>query len=130
MRFYFLLVLFFIFSITVSAQSNKVLTLNLRVYDHIIDLQNRGLLLELDPTSLPYTTGEVYEALLKVEEETLSEVEVVWYNSVKKVVSPKSKVVEEKALVINASIEGGFNVKNTNRQNLLRPEDQNLYCFC
>ncbi|OAN60329.1 hypothetical protein A8B79_10290 [Balneola sp. EhC07] len=127
MRFYFLLVLFFVFSITVSAQSNKILTLNLRVYDHITHLQNRGLLLELDPTSLPYTTGEVYEALLKVEEETLSEVEAVWYNSVKKVVSPKSKDVEEKAVVINASIEGGFNFKNTNRLNLLRPEDKNLY---
>ena len=101
--------------------------MNLRVYDHITHLQNRGLLLELDPTSLPYTTGEVYEALLKVEEETLSEVEAIWYNSVKKIVSPKSKGVEEKALVINASIEGGFNVKNTNRQNLLRSEDQNLY---
>ncbi|MEQ9311035.1 MAG: hypothetical protein RJQ05_00715 [Cytophagales bacterium] len=127
MKFYLLVLGILLGSIAVSAQSNKVLTLNLRVYDHITHLQNRGLLLELDPTSLPYTTGEVLEALLKVEEEMLSEVEAIWYNSVYKVVSSKSKGVEEKVLIINASIEGGFNFKNTNRLNLLRPKDQSLY---
>jgi len=48
------------------------------VYVAIQRLQNRGFLLELNPTALPYTEGEVQAALSSLTAATLDDAERVW----------------------------------------------------
>ncbi|MYH07529.1 MAG: hypothetical protein F4146_03025, partial [Rhodothermaceae bacterium] len=53
--------------ILVQAQGNRLLPVNDYAYEYIVRLQRRGHLLELNPTSLPYRRGDVWDALSRLE---------------------------------------------------------------
>jgi hypothetical protein len=60
-------------------QSNRLINTRDWSYEYIERLQQRGYLLGLNPTDLPYTTGAVRKALHDIDPTTLSTVEAGWY---------------------------------------------------
>ncbi len=112
-----------------AAQENQVIPLNQQVYRYIKNFQQRGYLLELNPTAMPYTKGDVYEAMQSVEPEKLSPTELFWYQHIKRVLSFEEKVSKDKQLYVHGMLSGGFDLNNTNREDGARPLKQQPYFF-
>lgn len=77
------------------AQNNQVLYLNGAVYNDISHLQKSGYLFELNPTKLPYKTGEVSAAMSKIKADALSKLEKFWYNKVNKELTVTDKKINK-----------------------------------
>lgn len=110
---------------SLQAQNNQVIHLNNNVYTYIKNLQLRGYLPELSPTSLPYTRSEIDKSLRKIDEQELSRVEQFWYGQIKDEVAIPEPDSEK--LYMYGMIEGGFDLNNTLENDGLRPQADKLF---
>lgn len=109
--------------IIVLAQNNQILHLNRTVYQDISNLQKRGYLLELNPTKLPYKTGNVSSAMSRVSIDELSELEKIWYKRVNRELTVNKKDTDENDIYTLGIIEGGFDFNNTVEKEGIREAD-------
>lgn len=108
------------------AQNNQVLHLNRAVYNDISHLQKSGYLLELNPTKLPYKTGEVSAAMSKIKVDELSKLEKFWYNRVDKELKVNNKEVNQGDIYTVGILEGGFDLNNTVEKDGIREADDKV----
>ena len=116
------LVTIFFFSEKVYSQSNRILTLSEISYEYIKRLQHRGILLELNPTSLPYKFSDVKEAIDKVDPNKLSGSEIRWFNLIK-------KRVNSSVSIRYGEITNETTLSDTKRLNTLEPLRSNFYVY-
>jgi len=107
------------------AQKNQVIHLDNHVYTYIKNLQQRGHFTELNPTSLPYTRGEIDAGLIDINRESLSRTEQFWFDQITKEFGIKE--LGENEFYLYGMIEGGFDLNNTLEPNGLRPQADDLY---
>jgi hypothetical protein len=96
------------------------------VYNYISQLQHHGFLLELNPTSLPYTQKEIVNGLQKMEESALTKYEKQWYDLIKNSLKTKED---------DSEINSGFNIKagsylgNSRRMDMVRALGNDLFVY-
>ena len=96
-----------------SAQGARTVPLDDPLYHHVERLQRRGMLLELNPTALPYTHAALDAALSRVEPQGRSALERRWLADIRaRVVSPPS------AETVVATLETGAGAALTNNERL------------
>lgn len=123
MRTFFLRIIFFsiVFSVTeLRGQGSKILPVSDISYTYIKQLQNRGVISGLNPTSLPYTYSEISKSLSKIDRESISELELLWI-----------KRVEERIIDSDLGFEVVQNssLSDTKRLSELEPLNTNLYIY-
>jgi len=103
----------------VFAQVHRILPVGDRSYEYIQRLQRRGILLDLNPTALPYREGEIVEALDNVKEDGLSSIEQRWVRQLRSRfhVTPVGKA----EIAAGLELEMGGSAVNSERRDVLRP---------
>ncbi len=76
------------------AQNNRLINTHNWQYEYIKRLQQRGYLLELNPTKLPYTFGDISDALNKIDPVYLNKLEKRWYRILRKSFWPRPANVD------------------------------------
>ncbi|HET6568832.1 MAG TPA: hypothetical protein VFG50_12770 [Rhodothermales bacterium] len=121
-RFYLLIfALLSIVAFPARAQDNRLLTTDDWAYTYIQRLQRRGLLLQLDPTALPYTTGAVRAALSTLKRRDLTDAERRWAALLEHAFSRRRP--DRRELLVGGSLEAGLNATNNDRLDPLRYTD-------
>lgn len=101
-----------------SGQSSHPLPIEDGIYIAIQRLQNRGFLLELNPTAFPYTEGEVRVALSSVSAEDLDEAERAWLRQIEGRLSSVAPISHES--VVGIRLLPGIRATNNGRLDALR----------
>lgn|SRR5690554_1206842 len=104
-------------------QSNRIIPVEDWTYEYISRLQRRGHLLELHPTALPYTQGDVLSALERIERRRLSDVERSWVELLESELGIRKKSDRQGHLY--GAIEVGTRFSSSDRLDVLRPLDAN-----
>lgn len=102
-----------------AAQNNRILTTDDWTYIYIERLQRRGLLLDLDPTTIPYTSGAVRRALNRIDRSELDETEMRWVDLLRQEIDNVRENRNE--WVLGGSFEAGLQATNNDRLDPLRP---------
>lgn len=122
----------FVFLFCVSelkAQDSRIIFLeNNQIYELISRLQDRGIMLGLNPDDLPYYRQEVLDELSNIDESELSRLSEKWVQSLKEALIP-IKQEETESTFIDLSSEGGLQVNNTERRDMYRPSSDNVYLW-
>jgi hypothetical protein len=105
---------------TVHAQSARLLSMDDPAYHAIKQLQQRGFLLQLHPTAMPYSEQEVAKALNRVTATDLTEAEQRWIQLLRELVTGPTTDDESDALIGGASLSAGMRAANSERLNTLR----------
>jgi len=115
-------IILFLFSSTqvLQAQRNRLIQTEDIAYEYIKRLQQRGHLLELHPTALPYTVGELSAALDSVKAGELSDRELRWTRILKKRFDMKDRT-ENKEVFTGVESKAMFRSTNNERLDVLRP---------
>lgn len=115
-------ILLFLFVITpvLQAQNTRILPVTDISYSYIKQLQTRGILMELNPSSYPYTYYEIEKAVDKVETEKLSDLEYNWLERIRERIGDSNLSFE---LTQNSSFS------DTKRLDVLRPKSKKLFAF-
>jgi hypothetical protein len=108
------------------AQNSRILSLNDYTYEYIKRLQHRGLMLELDPTTLPYSYGQVKGALRKLDPQKLNKHEQSWVERIKERVHLND---DNEPNEMGAELTIATRLSDTQRQDALRPLNQKLYAY-
>lgn len=103
----------------VLAQRHRLLPTGDPAYVYLTRLQRRGLLLELHPTAPPYTQGEVYRALDRLDDDRLDPVAARWVRLLRRSVRP----VDVRGTVLAAALEAGLTATGNDRRDVLRYTD-------
>lgn len=112
----------------VCAQQNILVDADAPVYHYIKQLQHRGYLLDLNPTSLPYTQKEITESLSVINRGSLNATERQWVDAL----DAHFKPVESNDA---QTLRGGFNIQagsylgNSRRQNMLRALGNDVFTY-
>jgi hypothetical protein len=107
------------FASAASAQGHRVLPVEYWTYDYIQRLQQRGHLLDLDPTRLPYRHGDVVSAVNRVNVDALSEKEWQWLDLVYESVSDERPARDD--LLWEVNVQPGLTSSTSRRMDPLRP---------
>lgn len=119
----FVIIIFFTFAL--QAQSSRVLTLPDYTYEYIQRLQHRGHMLDLSPTVLPYSYGQVKTSLSRIDTEKLSKTETTWVDLIKE----RIYLNESNESEIGTEVEGAINLSDTERLDPIKPLNQQLYAY-
>ncbi|MDZ7714582.1 MAG: hypothetical protein U5J95_00035 [Balneolaceae bacterium] len=114
-----LLFILFLIPFATFAQSNTIVTMESWEYHQIKQLQLRGYLLNLNPSSLPYTRGEIYKELNDINSDELSGQERDWYDALVEAVEPRKDNVGE--FRVGGSITSGARRSSSARLNVINP---------
>ena len=114
-----LVLLIILFPIISFAQNNTIVTVESWEYHHIKQLQLRGHLLNLNPSSLPYTLGEIRKELDSVDQQKLSDQELDWFKTLMEAVKPRKDNVGE--FRVGGSIATGVKRSSSARLNVINP---------
>ena len=109
-----------------AQQDSRVLSLyDRQSYEYIKQLQDRGHLLELHPTDMPYRYDELYEALEGVTEHEFSGVQAQWIRHLRDRIGLDAT---EKSVL---DLRGGsyLQVNNSERDHMYRPSDDIAYVW-
>ncbi len=109
-------------NMNVLAQQGRIIPVEDWSNRYIARLQQRGFLLELNPTALPYQEGEIVSALEGVDEERLGPYERRWFSLLRQEFLPTGET-RERGTVLGASFETGITAGNNDRLDPLRPID-------
>ena len=102
------------------AQDARIIPVEDPAYTYIERLQRRGYLLQLHPTALPYTVGEVRDAVEAADTDKLSARENRWLDAVDKLIG--AGTVQDTEATIGGTVQGGVQGANTDRlESLVRP---------
>ena len=105
------------------AQENRLLPASDWAYDYIVRLQQRGHLLELNPTAVPYRHGDVWAALEQVDRSSLAAPERHWVRLLERAVAP------EEGTAVGYTFEAAARLVNSDRLDLVRPLGDSLRFF-
>lgn len=103
---------------TATGQQHRIVFADDWTYEYVQRLQERGHLLELDPTSAPYRQGELYAALLRVDTATLGAKEARWVRWLMQEFEPTD--VRSGGMAIGGALLAGFDATNNDRIDPLR----------
>lgn len=107
------------------AQGNRLLPANDSAYEYIVRLQRRGHLLDLNPTSLPYRRGEVWDALIQIDTTLLgNNSERHWVNLLRRKLQPTA--TSEGQVAVGYSLIAGADIINSDRIDTVRPRGDAL----
>ena len=111
------------------AQENRLLPTGDVAYDAIGYLQRRGHLLELNPTSLPYRYGEVWDALGRIDTMALGPAGRHRLALLRQTVRPVD--TKGDAIAVGYAFEAGARVINSDRLDVLRPlgDEPHIYWY-
>ncbi len=115
---FFCLICFGLISSVSSGQSSHPLPVEDGIHVAIQRLQNRGYLLELNPTAFPYTEGEVRAALLGLSAADLDEAERAWLRQIEGRLSSTRPASHES--VVGVRLLPGIRATNNGRLDALR----------
>lgn len=101
------------------AQRHRLVPVGDWTYAYIERLQRRGYLLELPPTALPYTQGDVAEALRRLDRTALGDVEARWVRLLERALALED--ADGDAARLGVLLEAGLDAANTDRLDVLRP---------
>ena len=101
------------------AQENRLIPIPEANYHYISNLQHHGYLLNLNPTSLPYTEKEVSRGLRRINRSSLTKQERHWVDLVKKSLRLRKK--DRHRLKYGMDIRAGSYLGNSRRESMLRP---------
>lgn len=104
------------------AQAHRMVPLDHWAYEYVKRLQRRGLLLELHPTSLPYTSGELWSALHRLDRHGLRTNEARWADALAAEFSAAGD--ETPSAAAGGEILPGLQVSTSDRLDPLRPLDR------
>ena len=121
-----LLLSLFFFNTTVSGQDHRILDLDDHRYTHIQRLQERGYLLDLHPTALPYTYEDVWAAAESVDAGQMDPVERRWLSLI---LDNRKESIPDDHIALFAESGGGVDVTDSKRLDVLRPLNDNLEVF-
>ncbi len=114
-----LLALFaFLSATTVAAQEHRLVPLDHWAYEYIHRLQLRGHLLDLHPTALPYTFGDVEAALSSLDRRDVPAVSARWVDAL---LDAFARDDSPEGAVIGAEIQPGVRSGTSARLDPLRP---------
>lgn len=102
----------------VHAQASRLVSADDPAYEYISRLQRRGHLLELHPTALPYTQGEIAGALSHVKERRLRGAERHWYRMLKE--QFRLWRTPSEGAHVGGSLQAGSSATNNDRLDPLR----------
>ena len=108
-------------ALDVAGQGNRLIPVDDWSYAYIERLQHRGHLLELNPTALPYTEGEVAASLERVRERRLQGPERQWFRLLER--RFKTRRTRRGTAVVGGWLEAGSAVTNNDRLEPLRFTD-------
>ena len=103
----------------VQGQNNRLIETGDRLYGPIQNLQQRGYLLSLHPSSLPYTTGAVREAVQDVDLSTLRGVERRWYRTLRTALPTREPNVD--SMRVGGTATAGLRRSSSERLDVLEP---------
>ena len=103
----------------VLAQGNRLLSTGDTAYEYIVRLQRRGHLLDLNPTSLPYRRGAIWDALSQIDTTSLGNSELHWVNLLRAKLQPVDK--SDKSVAVGYTFMFGADLINSKRMDVLRP---------
>ena len=115
-------VLFFVLPMDVFSQDNRLINTKSWQYDYIKQLQQRGYLLDLSPTHLPYVTKDLRKALNKVNAKSLNRLEKRWVELLKNSVAERLPNVD--SMRVGGLFEGGARHSSSDRLNLDDPKGE------
>ncbi|PWN06132.1 capsule assembly Wzi family protein [Rhodohalobacter mucosus] len=111
--------LFLLLAGTINGQSHRLVNTHSWQYEYIQRLQERGHLLQLNPTDLPYTEGEIREALRSVSLQDLGDREREWYNLLSE--RFEARPVNIDSMRVGGLFEGGARRSSSDRLNVIDP---------
>ncbi|MDZ7691029.1 MAG: hypothetical protein U5K69_07805 [Balneolaceae bacterium] len=114
--------LFFCTSCFVQAQDNRLINTHSWQYEYIKRLQQRGHLLQLNPTDLPYAYGDIRKALQDVNPKTLTEQEKRWYNLLAQNIRERSTNVDD--MRVGVVFDGGARHSSSGRLDVIDPGEE------
>lgn len=114
-----LLILVLLLPVLTFAQNNRIINTHNWAYVYVKRLQQRGYLHTLNPTDLPYKTGEVRKALQQVNKAHLSPLELRWYSLLIKAFEKRESNVGE--MRVGGLFKGGAVRSSSERLNTLQP---------
>lgn len=103
----------------VHGQNHRLVNTHSWQYEYIQRLQQRGHLLQLNPTDLPYTEGEIREALSTVYLPELSNRERNWYNLLSERFTGRPVNID--SMRVGGLFEGGARHSSSDRLNVIDP---------
>ncbi len=107
-------------STPVSGQQGQLLRAEDGLYATIRNLQNRGYLLELNPTDLPYAEGRIRESVDLVDRKLLSPLEKRWLALLEDAIGPFVSPSEPGNAVLGIRVQPGLQASNNGRVEQLR----------
>ena len=108
-----------------AAQDHAFVPVGDWAYTYIERLQRRGHLLELNPTALPYTRGEIRNALGEVKRRKLSALEKTWFELLESEFCSDSRKRRRRGgadIQAGVAFSAGLRTINGERIDVLRPE--------
>jgi hypothetical protein len=109
------------FAVDSGAQHHRILPVEHWSYEYIQRLQQRGHMLDLDPTRLPYHHGDVVTSLDRIDHRQLSERELSWIRMLEQAI--RADRPSDGNLLYQAAVEVGATASTTERYDMLRPLD-------
>ncbi|WP_445666627.1 hypothetical protein [Fodinibius sp. AD559] len=116
---FFMGVLLLLIPLKGEAQDNRLIHTNSWEYEYIKRLQQRGHLLEMHPSKLPYAVKDLHQSLKKLEVSSLGEKERRWVNMLKKSVESRPENVD--SMRVGGLFEPGARHSSSDRLNVDDP---------
>jgi len=114
-------------TISAEAQQNRFIEIDDPAYEYISRLQHHGYLLGLNPTSLPYTEGEVLHQLEGMDQQVLNEKEKRWVELLHGLLKSADRPADSTRYGLDFS--AGSYMGNSRRKSALRPIDNDLFLY-
>jgi len=107
-----------------AAQDNRLIPTGDVAYEYINRLQQQGHLLDLHPTALPYTIGELRKAMKAVDEKILTENHRSWLQFLKNRY-PEQQIDDSESKTVSTGFDSRAVLRSSNNERLdvLRPLD-------
>ncbi len=105
-----------------NAQKNRLINTHSWQYEYIQRLQQRGHLLQLNPTDLPYAFKDVQNALKSTDSLQLSDQEQRWYALLKRSFAYRSANVD--GMRLGGTLKGKLRRSSSERLNVDNPQEK------
>tara|TARA_Y200000002_G_scaffold341099_2_gene312062 strand:- start:1957 stop:3666 length:1710 start_codon:yes stop_codon:yes gene_type:complete len=115
-----------VYDVVHAQQDSRILSLyDRQSYEYIKQLQDRGYLLELHPTDMPYRYDELHAALEDVAEHEFTEFEAIWIDFL---LDRTGRDASERP-VLDLRGASYLQANNSERDHMYRPSDDILYLW-
>lgn len=106
-------------SFSVQAQDNRIINTHSWQYEYIKRLQQRGHLLQLNPTDLPYAQKDIKAALSDINEQSLDDKEQRWVDLLNN--RFKERPLNVDSMRVGGALSGGARRSSSGRLSVIDP---------